>query len=81
MGLPMIISAPDGDAKEIVAKEDAGIVLPAEDPRGLADAVLRLKSDGELRERLAANSYGAASSYTREEQARKVLAVYEAAVR
>ena len=81
MGLPMIIAAPDGDAKEIVAKENAGIVLPAEDPRGLADAILRMKTDDELRNRLATNSYGAASSYTREEQARKVLAVYEAALR
>lgn len=79
MGLPMIISAPEGDAKQIVAKENAGIVIPAEDPPALAEAIVRLADNRELREELAARSYGAAPSYTRETQAQRVLAVYESA--
>ena len=80
MGLPMVIAAPDGDARQIVAKEEAGLVLPAEDPRALADAIVKLRDDDELRKRLAANSHAAATSYTRETQAKRVLAVYERAL-
>jgi len=80
MGLPMVIAAPDGDARQIVTKEDAGLVLPAEDPRALAEAIVKLRDDDELRKRLAANSHAAATSYTRETQAQRVLAVYERAL-
>lgn len=80
MGLPMVIAAPDGDAREIVARENAGLVLPAEDPQALADAIVKLCDDDELRTRLAANSHAAATSYTRETQAKKVMAVYERAL-
>jgi colanic acid biosynthesis glycosyl transferase WcaI len=79
MGLPMIISAPPGDALDIVQREDVGLIVPPEDPRALADAVLQLQGDGALRARLATKSHGAAPSYTREAQARIVIGTYEAA--
>ncbi len=80
MRLPMIISAPPGDARDIVAREEAGLVIPPESPRELAAAIVRLHEDDALRARLAENSYRAAASYTREAQARKAMAVYEEAL-
>ena len=45
MGLPILISAPEGEATEIVAAEYAGIVLPPEDPPALSAAVRSLRDD------------------------------------
>jgi glycosyltransferase involved in cell wall biosynthesis len=79
MGLPIILATPEGEASRIVAENGAGIWVPAEDPDALAQAVRRLMYDSETRRTLAAQSLAAAPEYTRENQARKMLAVLELA--
>ncbi len=77
MGLPVLLSAPEGEATDIVKQYDAGICVPAEDPRALAEAVLRLKENVPLRLKLATASLAAAPLHSREAQAREMLTVLE----
>jgi glycosyltransferase involved in cell wall biosynthesis len=53
-GLPMIVTDVGGNAEAVVDGQ-TGLVVAPRDPDALADAILRLASDGELRQR-----YGAA---------------------
>ena len=79
MGLPIILATPEGEASRIVAEDRAGIWVPAEDPDALAQAIRRLMYDSEARRALAAQSLAAAPKHTRENQARKMLAVLKLA--
>lgn len=81
MGLPILLVAPPGEASEIVERERAGLVVPAGNPRALAETVARLASDSALRAELAANSLAAAPRYSRKHQADSMIAALERAVR
>ncbi|PPR11102.1 MAG: D-inositol-3-phosphate glycosyltransferase [Alphaproteobacteria bacterium MarineAlpha11_Bin1] len=80
MGLPLLISAPEGEATEIVALENAGIITPPEDPEALADAVLALRNDDDKRRNFAKNALAAAPKYSREKQAAEMIQVFTAAI-
>lgn len=80
MGLPILLTAPEGEASSIVNNEGAGICVPAEDPLALADAVCFLKENPGLLQQLAERSTNAAPRYSRECQARNMLASLEAAL-
>jgi glycosyltransferase involved in cell wall biosynthesis len=73
MGLPILLAAPDGEARCILEGSGAGLWVPAGDPAALAAAVRRLAADAALRQRLAAASLAAAPRHSREQQARSVL--------
>jgi glycosyltransferase involved in cell wall biosynthesis len=73
MGLPILLAAPDGEARRIVEADGAGLWVPAGNPEALAAAVRRLRDDAALRGRLAAASLAAAPRHTRETQARLFL--------
>jgi len=75
MGVPLLLAAPEGEATRLVRQTGAGEVIPPETPAMLAAAVRRLKEDRTLLARLAANSRCAASGFSRERQAREMLAV------
>ena len=80
MGLPILLVCPEGEASRIVLGEGAGIWAPPEDPKALAAAVSLLAENRELTMRLAAASRAAACRYTREQQARSMLAALETAM-
>lgn len=77
MGLPVLLAAPAGEASGIVASEDMGIWIQAENPGALAAAAIELQQNRALRERFAQNSLTAAPRYSREEKSREMLAVLE----
>ena len=79
MGLPILIAAPPGEATQIIERENAGIVVSAEDPGALADAVRKLASDVTSRRRLAAASHAAAPRYSRQFQADAMMEALKAA--
>ena len=79
MGRPLIIAAPEGEGSRIVTREGAGIAVPAEDPRALADAVSKMKDDASARQGYAAAALAAAPRYSRERQAQVMMAVLAAA--
>ena len=70
MGLPIVISVPEGEATEIVITEKAGLIVPPENSENLAGAILKLKNDIELHSTLAVNSGLVAGKFNR-----KILAL------
>ncbi len=51
VGLP-VVAADVGGISEVVLNEKTGILVPPEDPKSLAGAIMRLASDAELRNRM-----------------------------
>lgn len=80
MGLPLLLVAPQGEASRIVQEDQAGLWVPAAQPRDLADAARRLADDMDLKSRLAACSLAAAPSHSREYQAKRYMDVLDLVV-
>jgi len=77
MGRPIVLAAPDGEAADIVRATGAGVLLPPEDPQALAAAVKRLSESPDEVAQLAGRALAAAPLFTREKQARDMLAAIE----
>lgn len=73
MGLPVLLACPRGEASRILEAEQAGIWVPPEDPKALADAVELLNQNRDLLLRLGEASRFAAPRHSRERQAREYL--------
>lgn len=78
MGLPILLSAPTGEASAILAADGAGIHVPAGNPDALAAAVVQLADEPVRRKHWASQALAAAPGHTRERQARDMLAVLDA---
>lgn len=78
MGIPMIIGVPAGEATQIVATTESGLVVQPESPEEIADAVLKLADDTELYAKLKQNSLEAARLYSRDALAKDMLEIIEA---
>lgn len=73
LGLPVLISAPRGEATEIIEKYGAGVSIPPESGLALASEILRLYKDGKEREALGANARLASGHFQRNVQAKKMI--------
>jgi colanic acid biosynthesis glycosyl transferase WcaI len=73
MGVPVLFAGPDGEGAEIVRSARAGLTVPAEDPRALAEAILGC-SDADLAACSAA-ARAAAPEHDRAGNARRMLGV------
>ncbi len=65
MGLPILLSAPKGEAADIVKSSNAGVVVLPEDPDMMRDAIVSLINSTELFADIKKASLNAASSYDR----------------
>jgi len=79
MGLPVLLAAPTGEASTIIEEDECGLHVPAENPNDLAAAILGMRGDKKLLETFASKSLKAASTHSREAQARQMLRVLELA--
>lgn len=73
MGLPIIISAPDGESTKIVVQNESGLAIPPENPKELAKAISHLAKDDELIAQLADKALTAATRYSRKKLALDML--------
>lgn len=80
MGCPLLVVSPPGEAQAILENSDAGVWVPAADPRALADAVRHLAADSAGRVAFARRGLAAAPGYSRERQARRMIQVLEQVV-
>ena len=69
MGIPIIVSMPEGEATEIIERAEAGIVVEPESPMELAEAILKLADNKKLQLQLAENAANSAFLYSRDKLA------------
>ena len=79
MGLPILMALPSGEATEILERNGAGVTIPPEDPKALANSAQRLCDDKSLLKNLQRRSLAAAPMHSRKTQARQMLSVFTAA--
>jgi len=77
MGVPLLVAAPDGEATRLVRTTGTGVAVPPEMPSALAAEVRCLKADRVRLTELATQSRQMARGFSRERQAREMLAVLE----
>ena len=65
MGLPIIISVPEGEATQIIRTQKAGVIIPPENPKRLAEALLNIKNDKDMYNTYAKNGFIAANKFNR----------------
>ncbi|MDS0295305.1 glycosyltransferase family 4 protein [Halogeometricum luteum] len=75
-GKPVVASTA-GEFESLVGETESGLVVPPEDPERLADAIVRVLTDDEARQRMAANSLRMAERLSWDSVAERYLAVYE----
>lgn len=77
MGVPILMSLPEGEATRIIRQVDVGVCVPPEDPAALAEALRKLADAPAEMVRLRENAWRAAPGFSRETQARLMLSVLE----
>ena len=75
MGVPVLFAGPTGEGAGIVKEHGAGVVVPAEDPLALCDAVTRLAQDPAELARLSTAARAAAPAFDRRVGARRMADV------
>ena len=81
MGLPMIISMPEGEATSIIKESTSGLIVKPESPHELAETILVLLEDSSLRNSLSKNSLQASKSFSRSALSAIMLENLEALVK
>lgn len=77
MGVPILMSLPDGEATAIVCSTQSGVCVPPEDPAAMADAIVALADDAERMGRLRQTARAAAPLYSRDNQAARMIGILE----
>lgn len=80
MGVPILMSLPEGEATGIVRETGTGICVPPEDPEAMAETIVHLAENPEERDELRQNGLKAATENSRDELAAKMVEVLEAVV-
>jgi glycosyltransferase involved in cell wall biosynthesis len=62
-GLPILLSAPQGEASKIISDANAGIWVEAESPKALANAILDLRSDRSRSRQIGKNGQNFVNRY------------------
>ncbi len=80
-GLPVLLAI-EGEAADLLAQAQAGVVAPPEDPAALAEAILALRTDSDRLARFAVNGPAFVQAYySRQSLARRLEQVLEQVLR
>ncbi len=77
MGIPVLMSVPEGEATRLVRATGCGALVPPEEPQAMAEAIVRLAENPDECARYRAAGLAAASQYSRGKQAALMLHVFE----
>ena len=77
VGVPLVVSVPEGEATQLVVGDGAGLSCEPDNPKALADSVLRLHEDKKLYSKVSAASLASGKKYDREALAKKMLSMLE----
>lgn len=75
MGVPIVMSLPDGEATQIIRDTGTGVCVPPEDPQALADAITGLADHPDKTARLREAALAAAPAFSRDVLAARMLAI------
>lgn len=75
MGVPVIMSLPEGEATRLVNESGCGVCVAPEQPLALAEAIVQLADDRERLGELATASLVAAPGFSRDRQAHRMLEI------
>ena len=77
MGIPILMSLPDGEATQLLQKAGAGVCVEAENAQAMADTLVQFADDPERLKKLSTAGLQSATGYTRKAQAKKMLGIFE----
>lgn len=75
MGLPILMSVPEGEATKIIRDHGVGMCVAPEDPDALADAARAMARDSKQTQSYAQKSHKVAPVFSREAQAQSMIDV------
>lgn len=75
MGVPILMSLPEGEGTGIVRSTGSGVCVPPEDPEAMAEAIVALADDPNRMAGLRTTARAAAPLYSRDNQAAKMAAI------
>lgn len=78
MGVPILMSLPEGEATAIVQTTGSGVCVPPEDPGAMAAAIMALADDPQRLAAYRRTSREAAPLYSRDKQAARMVGILEA---
>lgn len=73
MGVPILMSLPEGEATAIVRLSESGVCVPPEDPQAMASAIQALADDHGRMDAYRMTSRAAAPNYSRDTQATRMI--------
>ena len=76
-GKAIVYCGPESDGSSILKKYNCGLCIKPDNPKILADELIKLKNDKKLITNLSFNAKNAAEDFTREKQANKTLKVLQ----
>lgn len=77
MGIPTVMSVPDGEATQLVRETASGLVVEPENVQHIADAVLKLYSDKNLYNSIRMSGIKSSELFSRELAADKMLMIFK----
>lgn len=81
MGVPILMSLPQGEATGIVTTTGSGVCVPPENPQAMAEAIARLANAPKDMQGLRQRAREAAPQFSRDHLARSMTAILEGVVR
>jgi colanic acid biosynthesis glycosyl transferase WcaI len=77
MGVPILMSLPEGEATGIIRRSGAGVCVPPEDPQAMAEAICQLADDPKTMTGLRQTAFRVAPDYSRQTQADRMVSLLE----
>ncbi|WP_050909057.1 glycosyltransferase family 4 protein [Vibrio campbellii] len=77
MGIPTIMSVPEGEATTIIKETGSGLVVESENVEQIAHAILKMHEENDLYQSIQSRSIEAAPKYSREIMAADMISVFE----
>ncbi|MEZ9713361.1 glycosyltransferase family 4 protein [Vibrio cyclitrophicus] len=77
MGIPTIMSVPEGEATAIIRETNSGLIVESESVDQITAAILKLHEDKELYQQVRTSSIKAAPTYSRDIMATDMIHVFE----
>jgi len=76
MGIPTLMSVPEGEATDIIKKANSGLTVEPENVDKIVEGILKLKNDSVLYGQLRQSSIAIASQFSRELKAKEMLRIF-----